>query len=197
MLPSSGVLFLKSTLLFSYIAKLQSPHSHVANSTLVIWLFCKIAKSTSKMSFKLLTNQKIFWAVQGMNFLSWCAETSDPKKPDNPWFFKKFISTGYLHPAPPPFPFPSLSSLLIFVDLMTLWSLIGALSNSNYPLYFFWTCWEQICVNLIIAKLDSIVLILPSNNPLFFFSYWICKGAWGSLWKAMTLTKVISQGCPF
>jgi hypothetical protein len=115
-LPSSGVQFLKSTLLFSYIAKLQSPHSHVANSALVIWLFCKIAKSTSKMSFKLLTNQKIFWAVQGMNFLSWCAETSDPKKPDNPLFKKKKISKGYPPPPPPP---PSslflLSPLFLFL----------------------------------------------------------------------------------
>jgi hypothetical protein len=33
----------------------------------------------------------------------------------------------------------------------------------------FWTYWEQICVNLEIAELDSIVLILPGNNPCFFF----------------------------
>jgi hypothetical protein len=33
----------------------------------------------------------------------------------------------------------------------------------------FWTYWEQICVNLEIAELDSILLILPSNNPCFFF----------------------------
>jgi hypothetical protein len=101
-LPSSGVLFLKSTLLFGYIAKLQSPHSHVANSKLVIWLFCKIAKSTSKMSFKLLTIQKKFWALQDMNFLSWSVETSAPKKPDDRWFFFKisFPQAAYT-PTPP------------------------------------------------------------------------------------------------
>ncbi len=169
-LPSSGVLFLKSTLLFGYIAKLQSPHSYVANSKLVIWLFCKIAKSTSKMSFKLITIQKKFWAVQGMNFLSWSVETSAPKKPDDCWFFFNFISTGCLHPPPPktPFSFSLLSSYFCRLD--------DSLKINRSPFKFqttlyiiFWTYWEQICVNLEIAELDSIVLILPSNNPCFFF----------------------------
>ncbi len=148
--------FLKSTLLFGYIAKLQSPHSHVA-------------KSTSKLSFKLLTNQQMFWAVQGKNLLSWSVKLLPPKNQMTPDLFIFSFPWAAYTPAPnPPFSFSLVSSYFCRLD--------DSLKLNRSPFKFqttiyivFWTYWEQICVNLEIAELDSIVLILPGNNPCFFF----------------------------
>lgn len=103
--------------LFGYFAKLPTPLLKGASS-------CSRFKKNSGLS-------KAWIFFPGL--LKFC-----PKK--TRWqlvFFLIFISTGCLHPYPPQLLFPSLSSLLIFVDLMTLWRLIGALSNFKLPSILF------------------------------------------------------------
>ncbi len=134
-LPSSGVLFLKSTLLLGYIAKLQSPHSHVANSTLLLGYLAILQNCQVHFQNELQAahkSKKILGCPRHeFSFLvcwNFC-----PQKTRQPMIFFKNISTGCLHPLY----FPSLFSLLIFVELMTLWSLIGALSNFKLPSILF------------------------------------------------------------
>lgn len=134
--------------LFGYFAKLPSPLLKWASS-------CSRFKKNSGLS-------------KAWIFFPGLLKLLPPKNQMTAGFF--FISFPQAAYTPPqtPFSFSLLSSYFLRLD--------DSLKINRSPFKFqttlyivFWTYWEQICVNLEIAELDSIVLILPSNNPCFFF----------------------------
>jgi hypothetical protein len=131
-----------------------------------------------------------------MNFLSWSVEILPQKNQMTAGFFFNFHFHRLPTPLPPPTPFSFslLSSYFCRLD--------DSLKINRSPFKFqttlyivFWTYWEQICVNLEIAELDSIVLILPSNNPCFFSTEFV-KGHGAHYGRAWCSRMLLAKDVP-